>query len=363
MSLSVGIVGLPNVGKSTLFNALMQREIAKVGRHPFTTVTPNKGIVAVPDKRLTALVKMIKAGGKNALEVKPATIEFVDIAGLVKGAAEGAGLGNRFLSHIRQVDLMLHVLREFDNLQVAHVSGRIDPVGDAATVDLELILADFEVVAKGLKEREKKAKTDKKIATEVLVLQKVKQVLEEGKPALVAGLKKEEEEVIASFSLLTLKPIIFILNISEKHLSDKDFPKKKLPQGIIIPVCVKLAAELFELEEKERKEFLTQLGIKTTGLEQMIRTAYKTLDLISFYTVKGGKKISAWSIRDGSSAVEAAGAIHTDFVKRFIKAEVINWRKLIQAGSWQKAKEKGWLQFEGKDYKIKDGDVVEFRFN
>lgn len=369
MSLSVGIIGLPNVGKSTLFNALMQREIAKVGRHPFTTVTPNKGVVAVPDERLEALVKMVE---KNpvfdlfptpGVRKKPATIEFVDIAGLVKGAAQGAGLGNRFLSYIRQVDLILHVLREFDNPQVPHVSGRIDPVGDAATVDLELILADFEVVAKALKEREKKARTDKKIANEILVLKKVKKALDEGKPALAAGLEKEEKEVIASFNLLTLKPTIFVLNIAEKHLSEKDFPKKKLPEGIIIPVCIKLAADLFELEEKERKDYLNQLGIKSTGLEQIVKTAYKTLGLITFYTVKGEKKISAWSIIQGTSAVEAAGTIHTDFAKRFIKAEVINWQKLIQVGSWQKAQQKGLLKFEGRDYKIKDGDVIEFKFN
>lgn len=367
--LSVGIIGLPNVGKSTLFNALMQREIAKVGRHPFTTVTPNKGIVVVPDKRLEALVKMVNKNlglsqeATPGVEKRPAAIEFVDIAGLVKGAAEGAGLGNRFLSHIREVNLILHVLREFDNFQVAHVAGRVDPVGDASTVDLELILADFEVVSRAVNEREKKARSDKKLTPELEILKKVKQALDSGLPAISAGLKDEEAEIISSFNLLTLKPAIFILNISEKHLNEGDFPKKSLPEGIIIPVCIKLAADLYEIQEVERKEFMKDLGIKKTGLEQIIKTAYKTLNLISFFTVKGSKKISAWPLKEGSTALDAAGTIHTDFEKRFIKAEVLNWQKLIKAGSWQRAREKGWLQLQGKDYKILDGDVVEFKFN
>lgn len=357
----------------------MQREIAKVARHPFTTVSPNKGIVAVPDERLDKLVKMIKkhpvlpevATPGVDVDKKPATIEFVDIAGLVKGAAEGVGLGNQFLSHIRQVDLILHVLREFDHPQIPHISGRIDPVGDIATVDLELILADFEVVIKALEERRKKAKKDKKIKEEVLVLEKIKKVLDKGKPAIAVGLEEEEKQAIGSFNLLTLKPVIFILNISEKYLLDSITPIRQLAgqdsrmtdsKGIIIPVCIKLAVDLYQLEEKERKEYLKHFGIKKTGLEQVIKTAYKTLGLISFYTVKGRKKISSWSIREGSTAIEAAGAIHTDFAQKFIKAEVIDYKKLIKAGSWQKAKERGWFSLKGKGYQVKDGEVVEFKF-
>lgn len=363
--LSVGIVGLPNAGKSTLFNALMKREIAKVGRHPFTTVSPNKGIVAVPDERLEGLAKMIKTS-EVRLEIKPATIEFVDIAGLVKGAAEGHGLGNQFLSYIRQVDLILHVLREFENPQVSHVSGKVDPIGDINTVDLELILADFEVVAKALKERALRKTQGKKaeITNELKVLQKVKKTLDKGKPAISAGLEEEEKNIISGFNLLTLKPVIFILNISERHLLDSIVHSRMTnSEGIIIPVCIKLESDLYQLNDKERREYLKDFGIKKTGLGQIIKTAYKTLGLISFYTIKGGKKISSWSLKEGSTAIEAAGAIHTDFAKKFIKAEVIDYKKLIKAGSWQKAKEKGWISLKGRDYQVKDGEVIEFKFS
>jgi GTP-binding protein YchF len=359
MSLSVGIVGLPNVGKSTLFNALMQREIAKVGRHPFTTVTPNKGVVVVPDQGMTALFKLIKAKNKS-VEVRPATIEFVDIAGLVKGAAEGAGLGNRFLAHIREVDLILHVLREFDNPQVAHVSGQIDPVSDASTADLELILADFETVAKAISEREKKAKSDKPLAAEVAVLRKIKQVLGEGKPAIAAGLADEEEKLVASFNLLSLKPVVFVLNISEKHLDEEDYSKEKLPEGVIIPICVKLEAELYELNPQERKDLMDGYRMKKAGLEEVIRTAYQTLGLITFYTIKGGKIVTAWPVKKGTTALMAADTIHTDFARRFIKAEVIDNRRLIETGSWQAAKESGLIRTEGKEYPVQDGEVIEF---
>ncbi len=362
MSLSVGIVGLPNVGKSTLFNALMKREIAKVAQHPFTTVSPNKGIIAVPDGRLDALVNLFKKG----VEVKPASIEFVDIAGLVKGAAQGEGLGNQFLSHIREVNLILHVLREFENSQAPHVMGRIDPVGDISTVDLELSLADFEVVNRALEERQKKVKgktgvEKKQIQAEINVLTKIKKVLDRGKPTLVADLDEEETHLIKSFSLLTLKPTIYILNIDETHLPDKDYPRKKFADGIIIPVCIRLASDLYQMKEKERQEYLKEFKIKKTGLEQIIRMAYQTLGLITFYTVKGGEKISAWAVREGANALEAAGTIHTDFAKNFIKAEVIDWQKLIKAGSWQRAKEKGWVNLKGKDYLVKDGEVIEFK--
>jgi len=363
MSLSVGIVGLPNVGKSTLFNALMQRQIAKVGKHPFTTVSPNKGMVAVPDERLKKLVGLVKKELGGEVEIRPAVIEFVDIAGLVKGAAQGAGLGNQFLSHIRQVDLILHILREFDNPQAPHVSGIIDPVNDISTVELELVLADFETVVKALEQRQKKAKTDKKYLLECQILEKVKQTLEQGNPALTALLDDDELKIIQSFNLLTLKPSIFILNIAEKHLDEKSFPKDNLPKGIIIPVCVKLASDLYELDDKERKEFLSQFKIKKTGLEQVIKTAYQTLNLITFYTIKGGKIISAWSLKQDGVAIDAASTIHSDFAQRFVKAEVIDFASLEKIGSWQLAKEKGLLKTGGKDYLIKDGDIIEFKLN
>ncbi|MFC1711280.1 redox-regulated ATPase YchF [Patescibacteria group bacterium] len=361
-SLKVGIVGLPNVGKSTLFNALMEREMAKVGQHPFTTVTPNKGMVAVPDERLEKLVKLLKKTNKD-INVKPASIEFVDIAGLVKGAAEGAGLGNQFLSHIREVDLILHVLREFENPKVPHVSGRVDPVSDVATTDLELILSDFEVVAKALQEREKKVRDNKKIAREVAILQKLKKALEKGRPAISVDLSDEEKKDIGSFNLITLKPVIFIVNISEKHLEAEDYPKGDLPEGIVVPVCVKLAADLYDLDKKDRQEFLSQFKLKKTGLEQLIKSCYKTLGLITFYTLKREKVISAWPISEQTTAIDGAGSIHSDFVKRFIKAEVIDWKKLYQVGSWKEARQKGLLHFEGKNYKIVDGDIIEFIFN
>jgi ribosome-binding ATPase len=360
--LKVGIIGLPNVGKSTLFNALMQREMAKVGPHPFTTVAPNKGMVAVPDKRLQALTAMIKKINPR-LQVKPAMIEFVDIAGLVKGAAEGAGLGNQFLSHIREVDLILHVLREFENQQAPHVAGKIEPVADAATVDLELILADFEVAAKAIEERKGKALKDKKAAAELEVLEKIYQVLKNGKPAITADLNEDQLKIIKSFNLLTLKPVIFVLNIAEKHLEEADFSRDKMPEGIIMPVCVKLASDLYSLDEKDRQEFLKQLKIKTSGLKQVISLAYKTLGLITFYTVKGGNIVSAWPVKNNASVLEGAGTIHTDFVNRFVKAQVIGVEALLKLGSWQQAREKGLLHFEGKDYKITDADVIEFILN
>lgn len=363
MSLSVGIVGLPNVGKSTLFNALLRRELAVVGPTPFTTIEPNTGVVSVPDERFEKLVDLVKKTTKNKdIKTRPATIKFVDIAGLVKGAAEGAGLGNKFLSHIRETDLVLHVLRQFEDPRVAHVSGRIDPIGDAKTVDLELILADFEVVSKAIEERRKKSKKDKKFALESEILEKVKQTLNEGQPALSAGLTNEEEKIIGSFNLLTLKPFIFIFNISEKEL-DKDFKKikKNLPKGLIIPICAKLEAELLELSEDEQREYLKDLGITESLLPEIIKAAYKSLGLISFYTIAGFKQASSWSVKEGSTALEAAGQIHTDFARKFIKAEVIPIQKLLKVSSWQTAKQKGLLRLEGKDYKVQDGDVIEIK--
>jgi len=363
--LSVGIVGLPNVGKSTLFNALMKREVAKVGRHPFTTITPNKGVIAVPDERLDRLVEMFSGSVSGAEEIqrRPATIEFVDIAGLVKGAAEGEGLGNQFLSHIRGVDLILHVLREFDNPQVPHVAGRVDPVADVDTINLELVLADFETVSRGIQEREKKNRSQEQALEELMVLKRIKLVLDKGQPAISAGLSEEEQKLIGSFNLLTLKPVIFILNIAEKHLEEQDYTVQNLPKGVVLPVCIKLAADLYQLKEEERKDYLSYFKARETGLGEIIKRAYQTLGLITFYTVKGGKKISAWSIKKGASAIEAAGAVHTDFARKFVKMETVGWRALIKAGSWQRAKDKGLISLRGRDYQVQDGQVAEFKFS
>lgn len=358
--LSCGIVGLPNAGKSTLFNALMQREIAKVGHHPFTTISPNKGIVNVPDKNLALLAKLV--GGQP--EIKPVSIEFVDIAGLVKGAADGAGLGNQFLSHIREVDLLLHVLRKFEHPKIPHIYNRIDPVSDLRIVETELILADFEVVDKAIKERLKKTKGNKKMAQELQILEKINFFLAKGLPASQAELNNEEEKTIASFNLLTLKPVIYILNLSEKSFKDSQknsLLEKKSPSSIILPVCAKLAFDLYQLEKKERQEFLKYYGIKKTGLEKIIKTAYNALDLITFYTIKGGKIITAWSIKRNSTAIEAANKIHSDFGQKFIKVEVITFDNLIKSGSWQKAKEKGLIKLKGKDYIVNNNDVLEFK--
>lgn len=267
------------------------------------------------------------------------------------------------LFHIREVDLILHVLREFENSQAPHVSGKIDPVRDISTIDLELTLADLEVITKSLAQRKKKRRTDKEFLAQTLVLEKIKKVLDKGEPAIKASLTDEEKKLVASFNFLTLKPVIFILNISEKQLDESKQSANSLPKGLVIPICIKLASDLYQLDEKERKEYLNQYRIKKTGLEQVIKRAYDTLGLITFYTVKGGKKISAWPIKKGMTAEQGAGAIHSDFKDKFIKAEVIDWQKLIQAQSWQKAREAGWLNLKGRDYQLKDGEVVEYIFS
>jgi len=372
--LKVGIVGLPNVGKSTLFNALAEREAAQTSHRPFTTIKPNKEILSVPDENLDKLVEIIDQNPVLSQELtpgvkkKPAVIEIVDIAGLVKGAAQGEGLGNQFLANIREVDLIIHVLREFENPKVVHVDGKIDPLNDLKTIDLELVLSDLEVVSKAIPEREKKLKRTKGLkktetAQELEILKKVKKTLDQGKPALTTGLSEEQKKIIGSFNLLTLKPVIFVLNIDEKHLIGKKKIEKNLPQGIVIPVCVQLASELWQLDRHERKEYLKELGVKGTGLGEIIKRAYQTLNLITFYTIKGGEIISAWAVPKGINAQKAAGTIHSQFEKNFVKAEVIGCRDLIKAGSWQGAKEKGLVDLRGRDYSVKNGDVIEFKFS
>jgi small GTP-binding protein len=297
MFLSVGIVGLPNSGKSTLFNALLSRQIAQVAEYPFTTIEPNTGVVEVPDERLDKLVQLIKPE-----KSVPAAIKFVDIAGLVKGAHQGEGLGNKFLSHIREVDAIVHVLRQFENPNVTHVYDKIDPKEDLGVVNLELELAEIK------------------------------------------------------------KPTIYVLNVDEKQLQDKEMTAKDIGQaGEVIMICAKLEADLADLSAEERKEYLQEAGVNESGLDKLIKAAYKLLDLITFFTIKGGKQVQAWPIKTGSTAIQAAEMVHTDFAKGFIKAEVISFNDLEKAESWRKAQELGKTRSEGRDYVVRDGDVVEFK--
>lgn len=331
MSLSVGIVGLPNAGKSTLFNALLQRQIASVAEYPFTTIEPNTGVVEVPDERLKKLSEVLKIE-----KIVPAPVKFIDIAGLVKGAHKGEGLGNKFLSHIRETDAIVHVVRDFEDSRVPHVVGKIDPIHDIAIVNLELILADFEVVAR--KFDDKKLETKQKE-----VLEKIKRVLEKGEMASKADLSQEEKELIREFNLLTIKPMIYIINTNIEKVDE-------------------LTPDQFKKVTGENKVLI--LFAKMTGapLSSLIKEAYKILDLITFYTIKGGKEVKAWPLRSGENALSAAEVVHTDMAKGFIKAEIINWQELVFLGSWAQAKKAGKVRVEGKDYQVQDGEVLEVRF-
>jgi len=345
MSLSIGIVGLPNSGKSTLFNALLKRQIADVAEYPFTTVEPNTGVVEVADDRLDQLSKVLKIGKKV-----PAAVKFYDIAGLIKGAHEGEGLGNKFLAQIRQVDAILHLVRGFHSENIPHVAGRIDPVHDINTINLELTLADFELISKQIKEEKQiEAKREK-------VLKKVLKVLESGKLASEAKLNSEEEELVRDLNLLTLKPMLYALNLDESAVSGFSAAPDLPP---IILLSAKLEAEINELDKKERQEYLKQLGLKESLLDRLIKECFKLLRLITFFTVKGDKQIQAWPLKKGEFVLGAAEMIHTDFAEKFIKAEVINWEDLVKAKSWIKAKEQGKLKLIGKDYVVKNGDVIE----
>jgi len=346
MNLSVGIVGLPNVGKSTLFNALLQRQVSDVAEYPFTTIEPNTGVVKVKDERLDKLSEVLKIKKKVA-----AVIKFYDIAGLVKGAHKGQGLGNQFLGHIRSVDAILHLVRGFSAEKIPHVSGRVDPVHDLNTINLELALADFELISKALKEK-KKMEADKK-----KVLEKVLKVLESGKLAMEAKLNSEEKMLIKEVNLLTLKPMLYGLNLDESAVSGFSQAPDMPPVMIL---SAKLEAEINQLKEKERKEYLKQLGLKESLLDRLIKRCYKLLNLITFFTVKGGKQVQAWPLEKGKTVIEAAEMVHTDFAKNFVKTEVIDWQELVKLSSWGKAREKGKLKLAGRDYRIKDGEVIEF---
>jgi hypothetical protein len=353
MSLSIGIVGLPNVGKSTLFNALTKKQ-AEAANYPFCTIDPNVGVVKVPDERLLKLAAVSKPA-----KIINTTIEFVDIAGLVKGASKGEGLGNKFLSHIRECDAICEVVRNFENKDIIHVEGKIDPESDRETINLELIFADLATVQKKLDRSSREAKTgDKEIIKEVELLKKIKIQLESGQPARVMTLSDDEKLLLKSLNLLTIKPVIYVLNQSE---GDEKI-KEAVWDGSVIKINARLEEEIASLPENEQAEYIKELGISESGLDKLIKASYSLLGLITFLTT-GKDETRAWTVKKGSKAPQAAGAIHTDFEKGFIRAEIIPWEKFVEAGSEAAAREKGWIRTEGKDYAMQDGDVCNFLVN
>ena len=353
MSFSLGIVGLPNVGKSTLFQALTKNKVI-AANYPFCTIDPNVGVVAVPDERLDKLAKL-----SVSQKIIPTTIEFVDIAGLVKGASEGEGLGNKFLSNIREVDAIVQVIRQFNNDDVIHVHGKIDPEDDKQVINLELILADLETVTKHFQKVEDKLKSphEKILEKEKELLIRIKASLEDNKLLNSLDLDLEEKKILKSLNLLTIKPIIYLYNISEEDIG-KDLG---LPDNSIA-ICAKTESELAELPESEALEYLQELGVKASGLDNLITTSYKLLNLITFITT-GPEETKAWTVVRDTKAPQAAGVIHTDFEQGFIRAEAINWQELLESGGWNEAKDKGLMRMEGKEYIIQDGDTVHFHFN
>jgi len=357
MSFSIGIVGLPNVGKSTLFTALTKKQV-DCQNYPFCTIEPNVGIVAVPDERLEKLNTFY-----NSAKIVPTVIEFVDIAGLVKGAAEGQGLGNKFLSHIREVDAIIEVVRDFENNDIIHVNNKIDPADDIKTINLELILSDLETVNKRLDNLGKQAKGNvaKDLQKNIEIVKELKTILEKETFANTIEVKKDDEHFVKELNLLTSKPIMYVYNVDENELNIND-GAHPLNETSRLRICAKLEAELATLTNDEIKEYLEAANIKQTGLDSLIVESYKLLNLITFFTA-GPKEAHAWTITKGTLAPQAAGTIHTDFEKGFIKAEIVNWQDLISAGGEAKAKEQGLVRTEGKAYEIKDGDTANFLFN
>ena len=362
--MKIGIVGLPNVGKSTMFNSITNAG-AECANYPFCTIEPNVGVVAVPDERLDKLTQMYKPE-----KTTPAVIEFVDIAGLVKGASKGEGLGNKFLSHIREVDSIVEVVRCFEDTNIVHVDGSVDPLRDIETINLELIFADIETVDKRLERAKKSLKADKKFQVEIDCLEKVKKTLEDGKSARTLDLNDEEKDILKDAFLLTMKPILYIANISENELDDpfsnpnvvKVQEYAKTENAEVIPLCVKLEEELSTLDKNDKIEMLRELGLQESGLDKVIKASYKLLGLMSFLTA-GEPEVRAWTIKIGTKAPQAAGKIHSDIERGFIRAEVVSYDDLIREGSMVAVKEKGLMRLEGKDYIMQDGDIVLFRFN
>ena len=368
MALAIGIVGLPNVGKSTLFNALAGAAQAQAANYPFCTIDPNLGVVPVPDARLARLAALFRP-----VKTTFTTLEFVDIAGLVAGASKGEGLGNQFLSHIRQVDAVAHVLRCFDDPDVVHVGGTVDPRGDRDVVETELMLKDLESVEKRRERAQKGTKAQGKAGelarAELALLDRVKAGLEAGTPVRAQPLDAEQRAALADLFLLTAKPVIYIANVDEKQLADPADPRVQAVKALAaaegaeaVVLCGKVEAEIAELAEAERLEFLASLGLEEPGLERLVHAGYRELGLITFFTV-GPDECRAWTVRRGALAPQAAGVIHTDFEKGFIKAEVTRCDDLLALGSEAAVKEKGLMRMEGKEYVVQDGDVMHFRFN
>ncbi|KAF3889877.1 MULTISPECIES: redox-regulated ATPase YchF [Nostocales] len=361
--LRAGIVGLPNVGKSTLFNAVVANAKAEAANFPFCTIEPNVGVVAVPDERLDVLAKI-----SSSKQIVPARVEFVDIAGLVKGASQGEGLGNQFLSHIRQVDAIVHVVRCFENDDIIHVAGSVDPVRDIEIINLELGLSDLEQVKRRIERTRKQARTSKEGQIELALLEKIAVALDEGKSVRQVSLTEEEAEIVKPLELLTAKPIIYAANVSEDDLSTgnefvervREFAAKENAQVVVVSAQVE--SELIELPEEERAEFLESLGVEEGGLKSLIRATYTLLGLRTYFTT-GEKETRAWTIVAGMSAPQAAGVIHSDFERGFIRAETVAYKDLVASGSMNGAKEKGLVRSEGKEYIVQEGDVLLFRFN
>ena len=365
MALTAGIVGLPNVGKSTLFNAITKAG-AEAANYPFATIDPNVGMVEVPDWRLERLTQLVKPK-----KTVPTTFEFTDIAGIVKGASKGEGLGNQFLSHIRQVDAICHVVRCFDDDNITHVEGRVDPLEDIDTINLELVLADLDSVNKRIQRVAKIAKTkDKDAVAELALLEKIKPVLEEGLSARSIEFTEDEQKIVKSFFLLTTKPVLYVANVSEDEVSDaesndyvkqvREFAASENAQVIVI--SARAEEEIAELDDEDKADFLEALGIEESGLDQLIRTAYDLLGLATYFTA-GEQEVRAWTFRKGIKAPQAAGIIHTDFERGFIRAETVSFDDLNHYGTMQAAKEAGRVRLEGKEYIVQDGDVMLFRFN